>query len=184
MVHYLLSTQGYSRPMVSLQHGMSKLLVTRRGILIADVICFLGFLAFSIPSESGIWRYPQIAFFFIWVLILIVHIAWFNRKSVLTYFSSQPKVSKRGLRQMVIYALAACFTSIVAITIMVMASSSTFTEPIVVWLPLAIAAVILAHVWLNRKPFFYYIGGKTALATWLCGCCLLSLGIVVRVCPT
>ncbi len=160
---------------------MPDLTITRREILIADVVCFLGFLAFSIPSRSGLWSYLQLAFFLLWVLILIVHIAWFNLKPVSKYFSSHPKTSKRGSRQLVIFILAAYFIGIIVITIIVTASSYTLPETVVAWAPLVIAGVILAHVWLNRKPFFYYLGERTGWATWFCGCCLLSLGIVARV---
>ena len=155
----------------------------RKSLLIAEFILFLVFLGLVVPSKSGIWNYLQLGCLIIWVLLLTVHIFWFNRKAVLSYFSTRPRAPKRGLRQLVVFILAGCMLGIVVVSMPALNINAALPEPMVAWLPLALAGVILGHIWLNRKPFFYYLGKGTGLATWLFGCLLLCLGIVIRVLP-
>ena len=154
----------------------------RRGMLIAEFIFFLGFLGLAAPMKSAMWSYLQLACLTIWVLLLLIHIFWFNRKPVLSYFSTRPRVSKRGLRQFVVFILAGCMVGIVVVSMPILKPDIPLTETVVVWLPLVLTVAILGHIWLNRKPFLYYLGRRTGLAAWLLGCLLLCLGIVIRVC--
>ena len=154
----------------------------RRSMTIAEFIFFLGFLGLAIPREPAIWGYLQLACLLIWVLLLLIHIFWFNRKPVFSYFSTIPRMSRRGLRQFIAFILAGCMVGIVVMSMPVLKSNIGLPETVVVWLPLVLAVVVLGHIWLNRKPFFYYLGNRTGLAAWLLGCLLLCLGIVIRVC--
>jgi len=153
----------------------------RRSVVIAEFIFFLGFLGLAFPLKNALWGYLQLACLSIWVLLLLVHIFWLNRKTVFSYFSTKPIASKRGLRQFVTFALAGCMVGIVIMNMPILKSNINFPEVLVIWLPLILAAVILGHIWLNRKPFFHHLGKKLGLAAWLFGCLLFCLGIVARV---
>ena len=151
----------------------------RRGLLIAEFIFFLGFLGLAVPNP-GIWGYLQLACFLIWALLLLVHIFWFNRKSVFSYFSSRPRVSRKGVRQILAFILAACMIGLVAMSMPVLNVGIALPGTVTVWLPLILAVVILGHIWINRRPFFYYLGKRTGLAAWGFGWLLLCLGIAIR----
>ena len=153
----------------------------RRSIVIAEFIFFLGFLGLAVPLKHTFWSYLQLACLSIWVLLLLVHIFWFNRKAVFSYFSTKPQASRRGLRQLVTFVLAGGMVGIVVISMPILKSNIAFPEAFVIWLPSILAAVILGHIWLNRKPFFHHLGKRLGLAAWLFGCLLFCLGIVVRV---
>jgi len=153
----------------------------RRSVVIAEYIFFISFLGLAFPLKHTLWSYLQLACLSIWVLLLLVHIFWLNRKAVFSYFSTKPIASKRGLRQFVTFALAGCMLGIVIMNMPILKSNINFPEVLVIWLPLILAAVILGHIWLNRKPFFYHLGKKLGLAAWLLGCLLFCLGIVARV---
>ena len=153
----------------------------RRAVVIAEFIFFLGFLGLAFPLKHAIWGYLQFACLSIWVLLLLVHIFWLNRKAVFSYFSTKPIASKRGLRQFVTFTLAGCMVGIVIINMPILKSNIAFPEVLVIWLPMILAAVILGHIWLNRKPFFHHLGKKLGLAALLFGCLVFCLGIVARV---
>lgn len=153
----------------------------RQSIVICEFIFFLGFLGLAVPLEHALWGYLQIACLSIWISLLLVHIFWLNRKAVFSYFSTKPRASRRGLRQFVTFALAGCMVGIIIMNMPILKSNIAFPEGLVIWLPLILAAVILGHIWLNRKPFFHHLGKRLGLAAWLFGCLLFCLGIVVRV---
>ena len=153
----------------------------RRSVVIAEFIFFLGFLGLAVPLKHALWSYLQLACLSIWVLLLLVHIFWLNRKAVFSYFSTKPRASRRGLRQLVTFALAGCMVGIIIMNMPILKSNIAFPQVLVIWLPLILTAVILGHIWLNRKPFFHHLGNKLGLAAWLFGCLLFCLGIVVRV---
>jgi len=153
----------------------------RRSIIISEFIFFLGFLGLAVPLKHALWGYLQIACLSIWVLLLLVHIFWLNRKAVFSYFSTKPRASRRGLRQFITFALAGCMVGIIIMNTPILKSNIAFPAVLVIWLPLILAAVILGHIWLNRKPFLHYLGKRLGLAAWLFGCLLFCLGIVVRV---
>jgi len=153
----------------------------RRSVVIAEFIFFLGFLSLAVPLKHALWSYLQLACLSIWVFLLLFHIFWLNRKAVFSYFSTKPRASRRGLRQFVTFALAGCMVGTIIMNMPILKSNIAFPEVLVTWLPLILAAVILGHIRLNRKPFFHYLGKKLGLATWLFRCLLFCLGIVVRV---
>jgi uncharacterized protein YneF (UPF0154 family) len=153
----------------------------RRSVVIAEFIFFLGFLGLAVPLKHALWSYLQLACLSIWIFLLLFHIFGLNRKAVVSYFSTKPRVSRRGLRQFVTFALAGCMIGIIIMNMPILKSNIAFPEVLVIWLPLVLAAVILGHIWLNRKPFFHYLGKKLGLTAWLFGCLLFCLGIVARV---
>jgi uncharacterized protein YneF (UPF0154 family) len=153
----------------------------RRSVVIAEFIFFLGFLGLAVPLKHALWSYLQLACLSIWIFLLLFHIFGLNRKVVVSYFNTKPRVSRRGLRQFVTFALAGCMIGIIIMNMPILKFNIAFPEVLQIWLPLVLAAVILGHIWLNRKPFFHYLGKKLGLAAWLFGCLLFCLGIVARV---
>jgi len=147
----------------------------RRAVVITEFVFFLGL---AIPPQLAIWSDIQPIWLAIWVLLLLVHSLWFNRKALLSYLSTKLRASKRGLRQLIALVLAACMVGLVVISIPKF--NIVFPGALVNWLPLALAAVILGHIWLNRKPFFAYLGKRSGFAAWLFGCLLFCLGILAR----
>ena len=150
----------------------------RRSTVIAEFVFFLGL---AIPPQLAIWHDILPIWLIVWILLLIVHVFWFNQKAVFSYFSSKFRASKRGLRQIMTFILAACMVILVVISIPMLKSDTAIQGTFVSWFPLVLAAAILGHTWLNRKPSFFYLGKRTGFAAWLFGCLLFCLGIVARV---
>jgi hypothetical protein len=114
----------------------------------------------------------------IWLAIVLIHVFWFTRKALLSSLCRPPNLSKRGLRQVVVIAMVLFFLG--AIIISTLEKGIAIPETIELWWWRAWAAVILVHIWLNRRPFFSYLGKDLGLAAFVLNCLLLCTLVILN----
>jgi hypothetical protein len=153
---------------------------TTRRFTVILLVAFMFVQAVADILQTIFPKLPDIVlpFALIWLAIVLVHVFWFTRKALFSYFCHPPNLSKRGLRQVVVIAMASFFLGVIIISLLERCIVIPGTvEP---WWWRAWAAVILVHIWLNRRPFFSYLGKGLGLAAFVLNCLLLCTLVILN----
>jgi hypothetical protein len=163
-------------PMVSTK----ALRATARRFTVILLVLFMFAQAVADILQTVFPRLPEIVlpFAVIWLAIVLIHVFWFTRKALFSYLYRAPNLSKRGLRQVVVIAMVSFFLGVIIIS--ALEKGIAIPEAIEPWCWRAWAAIILVHIWLNRRPFFSYLGKAPGLAAFVLNCLLLCTLVILN----
>lgn len=153
---------------------------TARQFTVILLVVFMLAQAIADILETIFPKLPEIVlpFALIWLAIVLIHIFWFTRKALFSYLRRPPNLSRRGVRQVVVIAMTCFFLGVIIIG--VLEKAIAIPETIEPWWFRAWAAVILVHIWMNRRPFFFYLGKGLGLAAFILNCLLLCILVVLN----
>jgi len=104
----------------------------------------------------------------LWMVAILLHVFWLNRKPFFSFFKRAPDLSARGVIQIIVLLLTLLFLVVAVREPLVMVIRKSLyvpLEPWGRWWYSAWAAALIGHIWLNRKALFSHFGQRLTVAS-------------------